>query len=75
MVGKISDLKLELSDWALGLLFGRVSIGQSGVELFDEGVGFLTLLVATAHCIVEVALAFDVGILQGIGPSAKLARA
>jgi hypothetical protein len=52
-----------------------VSIGQSGVELFDEGVGFLTLLVASAHCIVEVALAFDRGVLEGFGPRAKLTGA
>ena len=75
MVGKISDLKFQISDRALGLLFGRVSIGQSGVESLDKGVGLFLLLVAVALGVVEVALAFDGGVLQRIGPSAKLARA
>jgi hypothetical protein len=69
---KISDLKFQISDWAFGLLFGRVSIGQGRVEPLDKGVGFFLLLVAVAFGVVEVALAFDAGVLQKLGPFADL---
>ena len=72
-LGAVS-LSLGSDGWFRGLLC-RVAIGESGVESLDKGVGFFLLLVTVAPGVIEMSLAFDGGVLQRIGPSAKLARA
>jgi hypothetical protein len=52
--------------------WGVVHVGGGGAEFLEEGFGAVVAGEGFADLVVEVALAFDVGVLEGVAPCVEL---
>lgn len=68
----ISNLRFQIGD--SGLVVGDGAARADRLELLDELAGALALAVVGLRLLRHAALAGDVGVLQGCGPGAQLAR-
>jgi hypothetical protein len=75
----IIDFKFEISDFGLFPFFRGAAQGMIGRQVFQQlflkRSGALLLILFLANPLIEVALAFDLRILERIRPAAQLARA
>ena len=69
------DLKFQILDLRWLVSAGGVAGGEGIVEGFEECVGALFVAVEASALLGEVALAFDIGVLEGVGPGAELSGA